>query len=385
MSEAATETPTKPRRWNAFVCPGCRLLFRVPRDPEGRGVVCPNCRRLMRLPQKGDKLPELFSGAGSAAPAAGLPAGSGERRHHHSRPGLLGRIRNRLIGRSGSSQTLLVVMSIGVLVAFGAVIAVISLVGGGVERADEVGGSLIDLELPVTGTGDAGLLSGGADDPDPGTSMTIEPGTFLPRAETMARRLVDARSVRDMLPLVRDPEVAGPRMRDWFARHGFEGRRIHKFAERGGLSFRGRVVGVPLVTDDFERWQMAFVVDGDSLLIDWESWVGWSEMGWSEFMDKRPVETKEFRVFATQGVYFNFGFAENDGWHCYELESPDRKLLLYGYGRIGSEADGELRGVEKSRRGTFTLGLRYPENAAAANQVIIESFLAKGWVIGADG
>lgn len=386
MSEEETGIETKTRRWNAFVCPGCRLLFRVPKDPDGRGVVCPNCRRLMRLPQKGDEVPELVGVAdltnASAEPATGRPAlspGGGPRHHHrsHSRRSPLGRVRGKL----SNNQFLLLAMSVGVVLAFVGIIALIRLVGGGVERADEQGQSMTEQALPTLQLGVLDLRPDEGDNPEISTSMTIEPGTFLPRAEAMARRFVSARKVRDILPLVRTPEVTGPRMRDWYARHDFESQGIRKFAEQGGLTFRGRMVTVPVLMDDFTKRQLAFVVDGDSLLIDWESWVGWSEMDWSDFMDQRPIEPKVFRVYATEGNYFNFGFSEDDSWRCYELESPDRKTLLFGYGKIGTEADNKLSGVEKKQRLSLTLQLSYPKNAPAANQVIINSVVANDWVV----
>ena len=44
------ETATPAKRWNSFVCPACRSIFRVARDHDGRGVVCPSCRGMLRLP-----------------------------------------------------------------------------------------------------------------------------------------------------------------------------------------------------------------------------------------------------------------------------------------------------------------------------------------------
>ncbi len=48
MSDAASN-PSK-RRWSAYVCPDCRLVFRIPTDHDGRGVVCPCCARMLRIP-----------------------------------------------------------------------------------------------------------------------------------------------------------------------------------------------------------------------------------------------------------------------------------------------------------------------------------------------
>lgn len=44
----------KSRQWNAYVCPDCRVIFRVPRDHDGKGIVCPSCRVILRIPGEGD-------------------------------------------------------------------------------------------------------------------------------------------------------------------------------------------------------------------------------------------------------------------------------------------------------------------------------------------
>ncbi|MDX1680207.1 MAG: hypothetical protein R3242_05700 [Akkermansiaceae bacterium] len=65
MSDAAP-TSSK-RRWGGFVCPDCRLVFRIPLDHEGEGTVCPSCHRLLRIPKKGDRLPPLVANEQSPA------------------------------------------------------------------------------------------------------------------------------------------------------------------------------------------------------------------------------------------------------------------------------------------------------------------------------
>ena len=54
----ASAKPVK-RRWSAYVCPDCRLVFRIPMNHEGRGTVCPCCSRLLRIPKEGDPVPPL--------------------------------------------------------------------------------------------------------------------------------------------------------------------------------------------------------------------------------------------------------------------------------------------------------------------------------------
>ena len=54
-----SDTPTNRRRWSGYVCPDCRLVFRIQMDHNGRGCVCPSCLRMLRIPAPGEKLPPL--------------------------------------------------------------------------------------------------------------------------------------------------------------------------------------------------------------------------------------------------------------------------------------------------------------------------------------
>lgn len=274
-------------------------------------------------------------------------------------------------GSGRDNQSRWVILCVGVLVAFLGIFGMIRLIGGGVKHPGDGGESRVESDLPPAVV----------DDPAIESSVLIEPATFQLKAEPLARRLMEARSVSEMLPLVRDPELTAPRMRDWYGRHGFDGLEINRFAYRNETSFIGSMASVSIMMSDFIKREMVFVADGDTLLIDWESWVGWSELPWSEFMEKRPASPKLFRVKAQLGNYFNYGFKEHSNWRCYEFESPDGEHLLFAYGEIGSEADNKLAGVEERDKRALTVRLRYPENAPTANQVIIDEVLADGWVV----
>ena len=380
------ESPNKARRWNAFVCPACRFLFRVPVDHDGRGVVCCCCRRLLRLPQPGDETPVLLAEARPGASSDGDPA-IGRESHHrrqarsHGRLPLWRTLWNGVFRSGPESQSLWVVLSVGVLVAFLGIFGIVRLVSSLGGRPADAGGKMVEDALPLTIPGELDLSPGL---PQDAGGDGISPARFLLKAEPLARRFADARKVGDMLPLVRDPETTGPLMRDWYSRHGFEDVGVLRIAIDGNLGIRGRVAVLPLLMSDFTHREMAFLVDGDDYRIDWQSWVGWSEMGWPEFMDQRPDEPKLFRVRAQRGDYFNFGFNDESVWRCYELESPDGGKLLFAYGRIGSEADNRLAGVEKGAARELTLRLRYPDDAPSANQVIIEETVAVGWVVTGD-
>jgi hypothetical protein len=133
-------------------------------------------------------------------------------------------------------------------------------------------------------------------------------------------------------------------------------------------------------TSDFKDRNMVVEKTGDGFKVDWESWVGWSEMSWKQLREIRPTEPKLFRVFAKQGKYYNFVFSDDTEWRCYQLDSPDRKNSIFGYVKRGSKLDMELAKVGNVPI-AMTLMIRFPQNAPADNQVFIDSMVADGWVI----
>lgn len=203
----------------------------------------------------------------------------------------------------------------------------------------------------------------------------------LADAEPVIRGFLDARHVEDLLPLVRNPDTAGPRMRDHYGGNSIEAPGLSEVVAARGLSRLGEVFTVAVRTRAHEEKTIAFEETADGVRIDWESWAGWSEMRWDAFMAAKPTTPKLFRVSLDTVDYFNFDFADDRKWQSYRLISPDGEHALYGYVEKGTVLDSRLKPPSDMKSVPLTLSLKFPENAAAANQVLIDSLVADGWVI----
>lgn len=236
------------------------------------------------------------------------------------------------------------------------------------------------------GSKQAGVSSGGggkvekpAEEAAPPVPVRGE-AALLAEAEPLARKFLEAKTVEEMLPLVRNPDVAGERMRAFYQEPGVIPPGLSSFNARGGLSLKGKMMSVSVVTRDFDQRMMAFFDTPQGLKIDWESWAGWSEISWEDFRTKKPEEGHVFRVTLSPVEYYNFAFADEKKWQSYRLESPDREHSIYGYAPKDSLLDQQLRPDADTKKLFLMLSLKFPSGATADNQVEIERFVTEGWV-----
>ena len=112
---------------------------------------------------------------------------------------------------------------------------------------------------------------------------------FLAAAEPLAGKFLSATSVADLLPLVRNPQTAEPRLRSMYPDGKIESPGMSTFNTTREVIRNGQAMSVKVRTNDLDEKPLAFFMTPDGLKIDWESWAGWSEMPWDEFLATKPV------------------------------------------------------------------------------------------------
>lgn len=205
--------------------------------------------------------------------------------------------------------------------------------------------------------------------------------TFLRQAEPLAREFLEARNAKDLIPLVCDPAITGPKILAYYENGLIEAPGLAEF-QSDTLVRQGDYIQVPLRTRDFENRELWFrAVPGEALRIDWDSWVGWSEMSWQDFTREKPTEPKLFRVILSDVDYYNFGFSEEGKFKSFRLESPGQADPLYGYVERDSGLASKLRPPSDRPSVPVVLMLSFPENAKRDNQVSISRLVAEGWLV----
>jgi hypothetical protein len=119
--------------------------------------------------------------------------------------------------------------------------------------------------------------------------------------------------------------------------------------------------------------------------VDWESFVGAGEMGWSDFLELKQAAPTLFRVLVSPAGHFEHQFGDPEALQCYSLRNisePGAKVV-YGYAEKGSTIAKSLDyQLQQSADATvpMILRLKFPPDAPVDFQVWINQFVQLGWV-----
>lgn len=204
--------------------------------------------------------------------------------------------------------------------------------------------------------------------------------SLLAEAEPLTRKFLEAKSVAELLPIIRHPEITELRMREVYPDGKIAAAGMARFNSSDEVSVRDKLISLMVRTGEQLEQPMAFIETPEGLKIDWESWAGWSEISWDKFISTKPTTAKVFRVTLSEVDYYNFAFSDESKWHSYRLISPNGEHSLYGYVEKGSVIDLKIRPTEDAKIVTLMLSLKFPVGATSNSQVEIERFVAEGWV-----
>lgn len=204
---------------------------------------------------------------------------------------------------------------------------------------------------------------------------------LLVEAEPLARKFLEARTVAELLEVVSHPERAAARMRREYPDGKVVPPGMVEFNAGLDVAYGGAAATINVRTTDFELRQLDFVGSAEGLKISWESWIGWCEMSWAEFLEQQPTAPQLCRVVMRKVDYYNFDFTDESRWRSYQLESVDGKWQVYGYVERDSVLDGRLQMDPDASSVLRILKLRFPDDLTGrGKQVLISEFVTEGWV-----
>ncbi len=200
--------------------------------------------------------------------------------------------------------------------------------------------------------------------------------------EAVARTFLDADTIPKVLPLVRDPAGVEKKLRILYPDGRVPAAGLSEFATKGNLVYEGNVFSIYFRTKDYEERLISFVRTPDGMKVDWESYAGWSDMPWEKFIAEKTQKPVLFRTMLKKDEYYNFAFADEEKWQCYQMTSPDGLHTLYGYVRKDSPTALKLLTDGENRPVPVTVELRFQGSDNSRNQVIIDDVVEQGWVTG---
>lgn len=200
------------------------------------------------------------------------------------------------------------------------------------------------------------------------------------RLEEFLTKLFAAKTVDEMLPYVHPSENIREKMIKFY---GGESVSQSPFKE---LNFANNISDYPgfltfnSTSKDYSKKSGILRYSEEKILLDWESYVAYSEMTWDELAEKRPTDPVKLRVTARRTQFYNDDFIDENKWQAVSLSSPNEDEPIYGYVLKGSATIQRLFNFGLSDKRNYILEVHFPENAKAGNQVVIKRILEEGWI-----
>lgn len=384
-----------------IVCPHCEHSVEVQTTSVTRSRECPDCGKpiIMQVASRDRKGP-LKAVLTPAADALPEDAASGHEPPEDEPKSLGGDPWDRM-RHDPEVQSRMLLLKLGVSFIVASIVIVV--VGDFFRAQPRLGAVTTRITRALDGNRPNPEPGPGPSDPaipktvNPAEKKTAPPPAEPPPVTPTGPQLTDqqsakkavaqflaARDVSERVRFVRDRMLNEHRMRDYYARHGdgpvaFD--RIEPVEVLNPLTYSFNVI----LADGTRRTILVGKSRSGEYLVDWASFVVYSEMEWNEFRAKRPSAATMFRVFAGPGDFFGNEFTDKDSLVCLKLVNPLDPAAppLFGYATKDSAVGRVLQQVLAKGGGEprpVMLKLSYPESRRADNQVWVSEFIGEEWV-----
>jgi hypothetical protein len=218
--------------------------------------------------------------------------------------------------------------------------------------------------------------------------------SYAPELLRTIRQFLTAPDIDAALVFVRDRERVAPALRRFYSAE----RPWKPMAPRSvdpsevAITPMGRFAVARIPLEDFSTTLVAAEQTDDGFRIDWESFAGYGEMPWSDFMSKRPSQPVLMRVVirrAADTITYGDDFPDRSQWESYQINDGSGGSILSGYAVKNGPTDVLLQqallvpggGDRRALECLAIVRLRYPENSSNPRQVEIAEFIERGWIV----
>ena len=133
-----------------------------------------------------------------------------------------------------------------------------------------------------------------------------------------------------------------------------------------------------------------FLTKSGDAAVDWDYYTYWAEIPWSDFLKTGSEKSGEYRVRLdpdTSKAYYNFAYADQLKWLCYELIDPQKEQKCFGYCTPEDAAFPKINAaIRRAREATgqeqtdVILRIKFEPEGQKNNQVRILDLVQEGWV-----
>ena len=193
-------------------------------------------------------------------------------------------------------------------------------------------------------------------------------------------RFLGATTVDELLAVTLRDRYQQDRIRDYYRTRELKPKVAKQVASGGRIVKNGDLWATDVIFSDNSRRPITVQRGENGYRVDWESWVGYSEMTWEDIREARTMTPVVFRVLCSKVEYYNYGFGDEGKWTSFRLQSPDREHTLFGYVARRSEEEKRLvrYGDKEGKPRAFIVKIRFGEDSGP-DQVIIDEVLSAGW------
>lgn len=210
---------------------------------------------------------------------------------------------------------------------------------------------------------------------------------LIDQMEVTLRKFHTATTVSSLLSLVRHPERVKPLMEQYYGNKPVSMNRLRSIRSMSPLTLNNRAdfwLASVRQSDDIIKNIILQINEAGEALIDWETYVCYQPMGWTDYAKYHPAgTTMDFRVYARPDNLFSHEFNNPAQWLCFQLNAQDSDEYLYGYVDANSEVAKKML-IEINQNGgesaSLILRLYIPENIEAKRAVIIKEIVCNNWL-----
>jgi hypothetical protein len=212
---------------------------------------------------------------------------------------------------------------------------------------------------------------------------------LLGRVEAVLRNYLQAADIEEKAKFVRHAQRVSLLMESHYRRHELVPAQFERIKDLQPFAIEKRpfiYVEARLAGGEVRTLSMEEMPDR-ALKIDWESEVAYQPMSIEEFVERKPEEAMDFRVYARLDTFYSYEFSDPERYVALLLTERGSEQFLFGYVERGTETEAELtRILEPNIRvpKPVMLRLRFLPETRARRSVQVEKMVSPRWVYAED-